>query len=161
SGGSCPCIDTEVLHVSCAPFAWRCWRVRVGLAPDARPTEAPAMRRLRGWRPSSSGREPLRPRGVSAGGVSATKGRPRARPGNTRLKSQLVAAYAQRAEAKRRKPGGAAGLAAAEKDLRAAHELAPDDAGVTRSLASILVERAAFESDDALADQLRAEATAL
>lgn len=82
-------------------------------------------------------------------------------PWNTRLRSQLVAAYAKRAEAKRRKPGGAAGLAAAEKDLRAAHELAPDDAGVTRSLAAILVERAAFESDDALAEKLRAEATSL
>lgn len=82
-------------------------------------------------------------------------------PWNDRLRSQLVAAYAQRAEAKRRKPGGVAGLAAAEKDLRAAHELAPDDAGVTRSLAAILVERAAFESDDALADKLRAEATTL
>jgi tetratricopeptide (TPR) repeat protein len=82
-------------------------------------------------------------------------------PWNDRLRSQLVAAYAQRAEAKRRKPGGAAGLAAAEKDLRAAHQLAPDDATVTRSLAAILVERAAFETDDALAEQLRAEATSL
>jgi tetratricopeptide (TPR) repeat protein len=82
-------------------------------------------------------------------------------PWNTRLRSQLVAAYAERAEAKRRKPGGPAGLAAAEADLRAAHELAPDDAGVTRSLAAILVERAAFESDDALAEKLRAEATSL
>ncbi|HTO06945.1 MAG TPA: hypothetical protein VMR86_07775 [Myxococcota bacterium] len=82
-------------------------------------------------------------------------------PWNDRLRSQLVAAYASRAEAKRRKPGGAKGLALAEKDLRAARELAPDDASVTRSLASVLFERAAFETDDALAEELRAEATAL
>jgi TolA-binding protein len=82
-------------------------------------------------------------------------------PWNTRLKSQLVAAYAERAEKERRKPGGAAGLALAEKDLRDAHALAPDDAAVTRSLAAILVERAAFEADDDLAAKLRAEATQL
>lgn len=82
-------------------------------------------------------------------------------PWNTRLRSQLVAAYTQRAEAKRRKPGGARGLALAEKDLRAAHALDPEDATVKRSLAAILVERAAFESDDALAAELRAEATEL
>lgn len=82
-------------------------------------------------------------------------------PWNTRLRSQLVAAYAARAEQKRRKPGGAVGLAAAEKDLRAAHALAPDDTAVTRSLAAILVERAAFEADDELAAKLRAEAAQL
>ena len=82
-------------------------------------------------------------------------------PWNTRLKSQLVAAYSERAEKERRKPGGPKGLALAEKDLRAAHALAPDDATVTKSLAAILVERAAFESDDALAAQLRAEAAQL
>jgi tetratricopeptide (TPR) repeat protein len=82
-------------------------------------------------------------------------------PWNTRLKSQLVAEYAKRADAKRRKPGGAKGLTLAEKDLRAAHALAPEDSGVTHSLAAILVERAAFESDDALAEQLRSEASSL
>ena len=82
-------------------------------------------------------------------------------PWNTRLKSQLVAAYSERAEKERRKPGGPKGLALAEKDLRAAHALAPDDGTVTKSLAAILVERAAFESDDALAAQLRAEAAQL
>lgn len=82
-------------------------------------------------------------------------------PWNTRLRSQLVAAYTQRAEAKRRKPGGAQGLALAERDLRAAHELAPDDETVKRSLAAILAERAAFERDDALATRLRAEANEL
>jgi len=82
-------------------------------------------------------------------------------PWNTRLKSQLVAAYTERAEKERRKPGGPKGLALAEKDLRAAHELAPDDATVTKSLAAILVERAAFESDDAVAATLRAEAAQL
>jgi hypothetical protein len=66
-------------------------------------------------------------------------------PWNTRLRSQLVAAYSARAEEKRRKPGGAAGLAAAEADLRAAHELAPNDSAVTRSLAAILLERSAYE----------------
>ena len=39
----------------------------------------------------------------------------------------------------------------AEADLRAAHELAPDDAAVKRSLAAILLERSAFEADDAVA----------
>jgi tetratricopeptide repeat protein len=82
-------------------------------------------------------------------------------PWNTRLSSQLVAAYTQRAEVKRRKPGGAQGLALAEKDLRAAHALAPDDATVTRSLAGALIERAAFESDDALSERLRSEAAQL
>lgn len=82
-------------------------------------------------------------------------------PWNTRLRSQLVAAYSERAEAKRRKPGGAKGLSLAEKDLRTAHALAPDDATVTRSLAAVLLERASFERDDALADQLRQEATTL
>jgi tetratricopeptide (TPR) repeat protein len=82
-------------------------------------------------------------------------------PWNTRLRSQLVAAYTERAEKERRKPGGPKGLALAEKDLRAAHALAPDDATVTKSLAAILVERAAFESDDALAAKLRAEAAQL
>ena len=82
-------------------------------------------------------------------------------PWNTSLRSQLVAARTKRAEAKRRKPGGAAGLELAEKDLRAAHELEPDDETVKRSLAAILVERAAFERDDALAEKLRAEATEL
>lgn len=82
-------------------------------------------------------------------------------PWNTRLRSQLVAAYSARAEEKRRKPGGAAGLAAAEADLRAAHELAPNDSAVTRSLAAILLERSAFEADDEVAAAARAEATTL
>jgi len=82
-------------------------------------------------------------------------------PWNTRLQSQLVAAYAERAAKERHKPGGPAGLALAEKDLRAAHALAPDDSTVTRSLAAILVERAAFEADDELAAKLRAEAAQL
>jgi predicted Zn-dependent protease len=82
-------------------------------------------------------------------------------PWNTRLRSQLVAAYTQRAEAKRKKPGGAKGLALAEQDLRSAHELAPDDETVKRSLAAILIERAAFEKDDELARELRAEANTL
>jgi tetratricopeptide (TPR) repeat protein len=82
-------------------------------------------------------------------------------PWNTSLRSQLVAAYTKRAEVTRRKPGGAAGLALAEKDLRAAHALDPDDTAVKRSLAAILLERAAFERDDSLAEKLRAEATDL
>ena len=82
-------------------------------------------------------------------------------PWNERLRSQLVAAYTQRAEAKRKKPGGAKGLALAEHDLRSAHELAPDDETVKRSLAAILIERAAFERDDTLAAELRAEANTL
>ena len=82
-------------------------------------------------------------------------------PWNTRLRSQLVAAYSARAAEKRRKPGGAVGLALAEADLRAAHELAPDDATVTRSLAAILLERSAYEADDGVAAEARAEATAL
>ena len=82
-------------------------------------------------------------------------------PWNPALRSQLVAAYTQRAELKRRKPGGAVGLAAAEKDLRDAHALEPEDATVKRSLAAILLERAAFERDDALAEKLRAEASEL
>lgn len=82
-------------------------------------------------------------------------------PWNTRLRSQLVAAYSERAAAKRHKPGGARGLALAEADLRAAHELAPDDATITRSLAAVLLERSAFEADDATAAAARAEAEKL
>ena len=82
-------------------------------------------------------------------------------PWNARLRSQLVAAYSQRAAAERHKPGGAKGLAAAEKDLRAAHELAPDDATIKRSLAAVLLERSEYEADDAVAAKARAEATEL
>jgi tetratricopeptide (TPR) repeat protein len=82
-------------------------------------------------------------------------------PWNTRLREALVATHADRAARARKKPGGARGLAAAEKDLRAARALAPDDAGVARSLAAVLLERAAFEADDDLSAKLRLEANTL
>ena len=82
-------------------------------------------------------------------------------PWNTRIASSLVAAYVARAEKNRTKPGGPKGLAAAESDLRAALEVAPKDGAVQRSLAAVLLERAALERGDAEADALRAEAATL
>jgi len=137
------------LPVACARAAWRCWRslarhsAAAGVAPIVARAEAAA----------ASG-----DLDAAIAGYAQAEERT---PWNVRLRSQLVAVYTQRAEAKRRKPGGAKGLAAAEKDLRAARALAPEDETVKRSLAAILLERAAFEKDDALAGRLRAEATEL
>lgn len=125
------------------------------------PTDAEREAAAAGVAPIVARAEAAAARGDSDAAIAGYEEAIERTPWNTRLESQLVAAYTQRAEAKRRKPGGARGLALAEKDLRSAHELAPDDASVTRSLASVLLERAAFETDDALSEQLRAEATKL
>jgi tetratricopeptide (TPR) repeat protein len=82
-------------------------------------------------------------------------------PWNTRIASSLVAAYVARAEKKRTKPGGAKGLDLAEADLRAALAIAPKQPAVERSLATVLLERAALVKDDAEASLLREEAAAL
>jgi tetratricopeptide (TPR) repeat protein len=82
-------------------------------------------------------------------------------PWNTRIGDALVAAYVARADKKRTKPGGPKGLAAAESDLRAALEVSPGNDAVERSLATVLLERAALEREDADADVLRAEAQTL
>jgi tetratricopeptide (TPR) repeat protein len=82
-------------------------------------------------------------------------------PWNTRIASSLVAAYVTRAEKKRTKPGGAKGLELAEADLRAAAEIPPKQPAVERSLATVLIERAALVRDDDEAERLRAEAAAL
>jgi len=82
-------------------------------------------------------------------------------PWNTRIASSLVAAYVARAEKERTKPGGAAGLALADADLRAALVLAPKQPGLERSLATVLLERASLARDDDEAERLRAEASAL
>jgi tetratricopeptide (TPR) repeat protein len=82
-------------------------------------------------------------------------------PWNTRLVQALVASYAARANQARTKPGGAKGLAAAEADLRAALELAPKDPALERSLAGVLLERAAFATSDEEIAKLRGEARSL
>lgn len=82
-------------------------------------------------------------------------------PWNTRLVQSLVACYAARADKARTKPGGAKGLAAAEKDLRAALALAPKDASLERSLAAVLLEEAGFAKSDEEIAKLRGEARAL
>lgn len=82
-------------------------------------------------------------------------------PWNTRIASSLAAAYVARAEKERTKPGGAAGLALADADLRAALVVAPKQPGLERSLATVLLERASFARDDAQAEAFRTEANAL
>ena len=82
-------------------------------------------------------------------------------PWNTRIASSLVSALVARAERERTKPGGSAGLALADTDLREALEITPKQPGLERSLAIVLLERAALARDDAEADRLRAEANAL
>jgi tetratricopeptide (TPR) repeat protein len=59
------------------------------------------------------------------------------------------------------KPGGAAGLALADGDLREAIAIQPDQPELKRSLAAVLLDRASFARDDAEADAFRAEANAL
>jgi tetratricopeptide (TPR) repeat protein len=81
-------------------------------------------------------------------------------PWNDRLRTRLAAAYGARAAAARAK-GGSAPLERAERDLRAARELAPQDATVQRNLALVLGERAARSTDPRDASRLRAEAAAL
>lgn len=82
-------------------------------------------------------------------------------PWNTRIASSLVAAYASRAEKARTKPGGATGLALADGDLREALAISPEQPEIRRSLAIVLLERAALARDDAEADGFRAEANTL
>ncbi len=81
-------------------------------------------------------------------------------PWNDRARSRLAAAYAARAAVARGK-GGSEPLARAEKDLRAARELAPGDAMLRRNLALVLGERAARSADPAEGGRLREEAAAL
>ncbi|MFQ5515775.1 MAG: tetratricopeptide repeat protein [Myxococcota bacterium] len=78
-------------------------------------------------------------------------------PWNTRLGRTLAAAYVKRATQSRHS-GGVPGLREAEKDLRAALELVPEDGTLRRSLAVVLVEQAARQGDPARAGALREEA---
>jgi tetratricopeptide (TPR) repeat protein len=82
-------------------------------------------------------------------------------PWNTRLQSALAAAYAGRAAKLRTKPGGAAGLALADGDLREALVISPDQPELERSLAAVLLDRASFARDDDEAAAFRAEADGL
>ncbi len=82
-------------------------------------------------------------------------------PWNTRLQSALAATYAQRAAKLSVKPGGAAGLALADGDLREALAISPKQPELERSLAAILLDRASFARDDDEAAAFRAEANAL
>ncbi len=78
-------------------------------------------------------------------------------PWNVRIARALAAAYAERAAAARNE-GGLEGLRAAERDLREALELLPDELALQRSLAVVLVEQAARELDPSRAGALREEA---
>ena len=82
-------------------------------------------------------------------------------PWNTRLQSALAAAYADRAAKLRTKPGGAAGLALADGDLREALAISPKQPELVQSLAAVLLDRASFARDDDEAAAFRAEANAL
>jgi tetratricopeptide (TPR) repeat protein len=79
-------------------------------------------------------------------------------PWNERLRAHLVAAYAERSKRARAR-GTERDFAAAEKDLRAALELRPDDPVLRKNLALVLAERAARGREGS--EQLRAEALAL
>jgi tetratricopeptide (TPR) repeat protein len=82
-------------------------------------------------------------------------------PWNARLQGALVAAYAERAAKLRTKPGGVAGLALADGDLREALAISPKQPELERSLAAVLLDRASFARDDDEAAAFRAEANAL
>src|SRR5262245_52467896 len=75
-------------------------------------------------------------------------------PWNTKIKRALAVTHTERA-ANQRSNGS---LAGAEKDLRAALELYPDDPEFRRSLAVVLLERSSYEADPAKAESLRNEA---
>jgi tetratricopeptide (TPR) repeat protein len=77
-------------------------------------------------------------------------------PWNTRLGRSLVAAYAARAA----NPAGSGrtALRAAEADLRAALQIAPDDPALRRSLTAVLLDLSAHEEDRDRATALREEA---
>jgi len=94
-------------------------------------------------------------------GVAAYREAYERTPWNTRIASSLVAALVARAEKARTKPGGSVGLALADADLREALAITPKQPGLERSLAIVLLERAALARDDAEVDHLRAEAEAL
>jgi tetratricopeptide (TPR) repeat protein len=78
-------------------------------------------------------------------------------PWNLRLKRALAAAYAERAaHSREQKRLGA--LRAAERDLRTALRLFPDDPALQRNLGIVLLEQAAREMDASRAGALREEA---
>jgi tetratricopeptide (TPR) repeat protein len=81
-------------------------------------------------------------------------------PGNDRLRRALVAAYVERARRVRAEEG-VSGLEAAERDLRAARQLAPEDPAVRQSLAALLADRATREMSQEKAQALRDEARGL
>ena len=81
-------------------------------------------------------------------------------PWNTRLRDALVAAYVARA-AQTRTQTRFRDLERAERDLRAALELAQDNPELQRNLAVILIERSSVAFDPLEARALRAEAAAL
>lgn len=78
-------------------------------------------------------------------------------PWNDRIQQVLAMTYADRA-ARSRRDGL---LGSAESDLRKALDLAPEHAQVKENLATVLLERAALDSDPARAKARRADAEAL
>jgi len=80
-----------------------------------------------------------------------------ATPWNTRVRRALAAAYAGRAEQHRERGS----LPSAERDLREAVALEPEDPELRHNLAVVLIERAALEMDERRAEAMRAEAREL
>ena len=81
-------------------------------------------------------------------------------PANDRLRRTLAATYVERARQVRAERG-VFGLEAAERDLREAWRLEPEDPAIRHSLAAILVDRAVREMSPERAQALREEAEGL
>jgi tetratricopeptide (TPR) repeat protein len=126
--------------------------------PDGAPQPAPDPT---GVAPIVAQAEAAVARGDFDAGIDAYREAYERTPWNTRLQSALSAAYASRAARLRTKPGGAAGLALAEGDLREALVISPKQPELERSLAAVLLDRASFARDDDEAAAFRAEADTL
>jgi tetratricopeptide (TPR) repeat protein len=96
-------------------------------------------------------------RGDSDAAIAAYEEALEITPWNTRVTRALAAAHAERG-ARRREAGS---LPEAERDLRRALELQPDDPELRLNLAIVLIERADLEMDRARATKMRVEAAEL
>jgi tetratricopeptide (TPR) repeat protein len=142
----------DLLRVACAALLSAC--VAAGPKPEA---TGDTM----GVAPLVTRAEAARARGDYGAAIEDYKAALERTPWNAQLSQALVVSYASRAEQARTKPGGAKGLAAAEKDLRAALQISPKEPALQRSLAAVLLEQAAFAKTDEEIAKLRGEARAL
>ena len=148
--------DAAVLHRACLTLS--CVLVVACAQPEGGPA-APAE--AAGVAPIVARAEAAIASGDLDSGIDSYRDAFERTPWNTRIASSLVAAYVARAEQKRVKPGGSRGLALADADLRAALAISPGDSELGRSLAVVLLERAAMARDDAEVERLREEARGL